>query len=492
MVKRQIWSRCSADERTIVEELIEEYHQGTISSLDALSAQIKQKVGIKISKSTLHRIVTQVDDDGRNRTIRCAKENNEIVLKKLYDQYKRGCSWREATGGAQKTTLSMTNLTPFQNLKEEEVDDDEEQMSSEIALESGESDGHYGPSFVKCISLSRRLKATMLNVYENGFLRQYALIRGDAETGRQYYRCTKCVECRRKQGDGNIAYIWVMNGKIIARSGSHHSSCKPLDENKVFARAVDRQCRLDVQQGEANPRLAHTKGMEKMMGTSLSACSYFPPWSAVRRAYYRHRTKQKENTPSSADSPVSERTMIREEVSEEGRESENSELLANDETASARLSLNSGSGEGIFFSMQRKHSAAAVNGNMDMPDLEPGESTYDGEVEQSCGDFEQSSTHLIDEQQLLSGSEGDEACSGGRERMVSRLRKTRHGRIEKRKLRTSNHQGHIRRKCPKIDESAATQELLSEMHTMRTTLRQYEQRIRQLEGLLVEHGIIEI
>lgn len=82
------------------------------------------------------------------------------------------------------------------------------------------------------------------------------------------------------------------------------------------------------------------------------------------------------------------------------RESENSELLANDETASARLSLNSGSGEGIFFSMQRKHSAAAVNGNMDMPDLEPGESTYDGEVEQSCGDFEQSSTHLIDEQQV--------------------------------------------------------------------------------------------
>lgn len=41
-------------------------------------------------------------------------------------------------------------------------------------------------------------------------------------------------------------------------------------------------------------------------------------------------------------------------------------------------------------------------------------------------------------------------------------------------------------------QSAATQELLSEMHTMRTTLRQYEQRIRQLEGLLVEHGIIEI
>uniref|UniRef100_A0A915BCC1 RYYR-CCHC domain-containing protein n=1 Tax=Parascaris univalens TaxID=6257 RepID=A0A915BCC1_PARUN len=489
MVKRQIWSRCSAEERTIVEELIAEYHHGKISSLDALSAQIKQKIGIKVSKSTLHRIITQVDDESSNKTIRCTKENNEKVLRKLYDQYKRGCSWREATVEAQRTTLSMT---PFKNLKEEAIDDDEEQMSPETTLESGESDGHYGASFVKCISLSRRLKATMLNVYENGFLKQYALIRGDAETGRQYYRCTKCVECRRKQGDGNIAYIWVMNGKIISRSGSHHSSCKPLDENKVFARAVDRQCRLDVQQGEANPRLAHTKGMEKMMGTSLSACSCFPPWSAVRRAYYRHRTKQKENTPSSASSSVSERTMIREEVREEARESENSQLLANDETTSARLSLKSGSGEGTFFNVQRKHSTAADNGNVDIPDLEPGEFTYDGEVKQTCGDIEQSSGHLMLEQQPLSGSEDDEACSGGRERMVFQPRKTRNGRMGKRKLRTSSHQGHVRRKCPKIDEPAATQELLSELRAMKITLRQYEQRIRQLEGLLVEHGIIEI
>lgn len=34
------------------------------------------------------------------------------------------------------------------------------------------------------------------------------------------------------------------------------------------------------------------------MGASLNACSYFPRWSTVRRAYYRHRKKQRECTAS--------------------------------------------------------------------------------------------------------------------------------------------------------------------------------------------------
>ncbi|VDM29006.1 unnamed protein product [Toxocara canis] len=91
-------------------------------------------------------------------------------------------------------------------------------------------------------------------------LRQYSLIRGDISTGRQYYRCTRCAEWKKKRSEGKIAYISVVKGRIVSQSGAHHPSCEPLDENKVFAKAVDRQCRLDVRKEGTNPRLSYTKG----------------------------------------------------------------------------------------------------------------------------------------------------------------------------------------------------------------------------------------
>uniref|UniRef100_A0A915BCI8 FLYWCH-type domain-containing protein n=2 Tax=Parascaris univalens TaxID=6257 RepID=A0A915BCI8_PARUN len=218
-------------------------------------------------------------------------------------------SWRELAARARQAGILVSKSTLFRRFRHEKEDQQRRMMESMEKME--ESDERYGSLIVRRVSLSRHLKATMLNVYECGVLRQYSLIRGDKETGGQYYRRAKCVGWKRKQQDGRIAYLSVLNGKIVGRSGGHHPCCEPLDENKVFAKAVDRQCRLDVRRGQTNPRLAHIKGMERMMGASLNACSYFPRWSSVRRAYYRHRRKPKVYTASLSPSLSPSQEMMK-------------------------------------------------------------------------------------------------------------------------------------------------------------------------------------
>ncbi|KHN73180.1 hypothetical protein Tcan_05479 [Toxocara canis] len=299
MGKPLVFSRCSDSERAAVEELIEEYHRGDIRSFDVLSVRVHQRIGIHVSKSTIRRIYQRMFGEEQKERCGREKENNERILAELFDQYKRGekSSWRQMAIRAQEAGISTSKSTLFRRFKKEQDDDRVRSMTIGSIAKTDESEEQNEP-FVERISLSRHLRATLLNVYEDGGLRQYSLIRGDISTGRQYYRCTRCAEWKKKRSEGKIAYISVVKGRIVSQSGAHHPSCEPLDENKVFAKAVDRQCRLDVRKEGTNPRLSYTKGIQRMMGTNLNACSYFPPWNTVRRAYYRHRIKGSGQTPS--------------------------------------------------------------------------------------------------------------------------------------------------------------------------------------------------
>uniref|UniRef100_A0A9J2PV81 FLYWCH-type domain-containing protein n=1 Tax=Ascaris lumbricoides TaxID=6252 RepID=A0A9J2PV81_ASCLU len=437
----------------------------------------------------------------------------------------------ELAARARQAGILVSKSTLFRRFRHEE--ENQQKRMVENTGKTEESDEQYGSLIVRRISLSRHLKATMLNVYECGLLRQYSLIRGDKETGRQYYRCARCVGWKRKQQDGRIAYLSVLNGKIVGRSGDHHPCCEPLDENKVFAKAVDRQCRLDVRRGQANPRLAHIKGMERMMGASLNACSYFPRWSTVRRAYYRHRKKQRECTASrSPFASFSQEMMKNEGAKVEDREIDASQLSLYGSPKRQKLLTDSDSDTMTHFTVSQRSSVDGIDRRV-RKDYE--DSADDGEVVLSGTTAEQPSDLLTYEEQAclkpVSDSDDDRSSTRGCRRFVSHHKDERHRQGGERTLYVpyvlKNFQ---RRNITNVEvslfhtylenryhlrlymaancrirgvlillffrlkiffQSLTTQQLVAELRTMKAALQQHEERIRLLEEQLADRVIVE-
>ncbi|KHN86915.1 hypothetical protein Tcan_15091 [Toxocara canis] len=168
-------------------------------------------------------------------------------------------------------------------------------------------------------TLSQQLRKTLITLPEKGGVRQYTCIRRTRDGSCEYYRCNNCTRWRRKTGFGRIAYIRVLEGHVISgKAAQHHPSCELIDATSALTKAIDRQCRVQVRNGQSNPRNAYKKGFKRAVElASLSGdcadrkftvATAFPPWQRVRSAYFRmQRERLRKTSLPNADIVKAER-----------------------------------------------------------------------------------------------------------------------------------------------------------------------------------------
>ncbi len=78
----------------------------------------------------------------------------------------------------------------------------------------------------------------------------------------EYFRCSRCVVLRRKEGGQTpLAKVTVQAGQVIGNADpEHHPDCLPLEQNELLAQQHDREARLLLKQGKMqNAREAWNK-----------------------------------------------------------------------------------------------------------------------------------------------------------------------------------------------------------------------------------------
>ncbi|VDK52612.1 unnamed protein product [Anisakis simplex] len=147
------------------------------------------------------------------------------------------------------------------------------------------------------ITLSQKLRRTVLNIREGDYVRQYCSANGLDGRNIKYYKCQTCHKLKLRGGTNTVPYICVRQGEIVSNAHPiHDERCHPIRLEEAVAVAEDREARLRVREGQ-EPRTAFNEAFHRCINldNTYKVNDYLPLWKNIKRSYYRHRKVQQPN-----------------------------------------------------------------------------------------------------------------------------------------------------------------------------------------------------